>query len=136
MSKSPGSHDDAAKVMWFARPVEVVNHEDPLMPKFMFHGNYSSAGNQAVLADGGTSRHRVAAALAESLGGSLESFHYVLGGDEAVSICDLPSIEAATALALTICAGGVAELRTIALLTPSEVDAATKLSPVYRSPGA
>ena len=106
------------------------------MMKFMFHANYSSAGNQGVLADGGTSRQNAVAALAESLGGSLESFYFVLGGDEGIAICDLPSAEAATALAMTVGASGAAELRTTTLLTPSSVDAATKLSAAYRAPGA
>ncbi len=105
------------------------------MPKFMFHVNFSAAGNQGVLAAGGTSRLRAVEDLAKSLGGTVECLYFVLGGDESMAICDLPSNEAATAFALTAGSTGALEVRTIALLTPSDLDAATELSPVFRAPG-
>jgi hypothetical protein len=48
---------------------------------------------------------------------------------------DLPGNEAAAAVAMTVAASGAATPRTTVLLTPEEVDAATKLSPTYRAPG-
>ncbi|MEO5964864.1 MAG: hypothetical protein ABIR11_05310 [Candidatus Limnocylindrales bacterium] len=50
-------------------------------------------------------------------------------------IADLPGNAAAAAGALTAAASGAIGTRTIVLLTPEEVDAATKLSPSYRPPG-
>ncbi len=106
------------------------------MSKYLFHANYSAAGNRGVIGEGGSSRQSAVQAMVESLGGSVESFYYVLGGDEAFVVCDLPSDKAATALAMTVGATGAAELRTTALLTPSDVDAAVGLAPAYRPPGA
>ncbi len=51
-------------------------------------------------------------------------------------IVDLPDNESATAVALTVNSAGAATVRTVALLTPEEVDAAAKRSVDYRPPGA
>jgi hypothetical protein len=59
-----------------------------------------------------------------------------LGGDVAMAVCEMSSAEAATAFARTVGSVGRAELRTTALMTPSEVDAATKIAAVYWAPGA
>jgi uncharacterized protein with GYD domain len=105
------------------------------MAKFLFHVNFSPEGNRGVLAAGGTARVRAIEELVTSLGGSLECLYFVLGGDESFAVCDLPGNEAATAFALNAGASGAVEVRTTALLTPAEVDAATKLSAAFRAPG-
>ncbi len=105
------------------------------MPKYLIVANYSPDGLQGVLAEGGTGRSQAVAALAESVGGSLESFYFAFGGDDAFVICDLPDDEAAAAVGITVGASGKASVRTITLLTPEQVDAATKRSPAYRPPG-
>jgi hypothetical protein len=58
------------------------------------------------------------------------------GGDDFFVTVDLPGNAAAAAVAMTVAAAGGATARTIVLLTPDEVDAAMKLSPSYRAPGA
>ena len=50
------------------------------------------------------------------------------------AVVDLPDSAAAAALSLTITGGGVASVRTVALLTPEEVDRAARMHPDY-SPG-
>jgi sarcosine oxidase gamma subunit len=60
---------------------------------------------------------------------------FAFGGDDFFIIADLPDNAAAAALALTVSASGAVNVRTVVLLTPEEVDAATKLSPSYRAPG-
>ena len=42
----------------------------------------------------------------------------------------------AAAVALTVGASGLVNLKTTVLMTPEEVDQATKKSPAYRAPGA
>jgi hypothetical protein len=42
----------------------------------------------------------------------------------------------AAAVALTVAASGMVKLKTTVLMTPEEVDQATKKSPAYRAPGA
>ena len=106
------------------------------MGKYLFHGSYSTDGIRGIVKEGGTSRVRVVETLAKSVGGSLESFHFAFGGDSYFIICDLPNDEAAAAVSLTVTATGAATVSTVKLLTPAQVDAAVKLTPTYRAPGA
>ena len=106
------------------------------MPKYLIAGGYTVTGIKGVLAEGGSGRRDAVAKLASSLGGRLESFYFGFGGDDFYVTVELPSNEAAAAVALTVAAAGGASSRTIVLLTPEEVDAATKLAPTYRAPGA
>jgi uncharacterized protein with GYD domain len=106
------------------------------MPRYLVTGSYTLSGIQGVLAEGGSGRRDAVAKLATSLGGTLESFYFGFGGDDFHVIVNLPSNEAAAAVAMTVAAAGGASPRTTVLLTPEEVDAATKLSPSYRAPGA
>jgi uncharacterized protein with GYD domain len=106
------------------------------MPKYLISGSYTAAGIKGILAEGGSGRRDAVAKLASSLGGRLESFYFGFGGEDFFVTVDLPSNEAAAATAMTVAAAGGASPRTTVLLTPEEVDAATKLSPSYRAPGA
>ena len=105
------------------------------MPKYLITGGYSLDGIKGVMAEGGSGRRDAVAKLATSIGGSVESFHFAFGSDDVYIIADLPSNEAAAAVAMTVGASGSFSPRTVVLLTPEEVDAATKLSPSYRPPG-
>jgi len=49
-------------------------------------------------------------------------------------VIDLPSDEAAAAIAMTVGSAGAATVRTTVLLTAEQADAAAKLSPKYRAP--
>jgi uncharacterized protein with GYD domain len=73
--------------------------------------------------------------LIESLGGTVEAYYFAFGGDDFYLIADLPGHAAAAAGSLTAAASGAIGTRTVVLLAPEEVDAATKLSPSYRPPG-
>lgn len=106
------------------------------MPKYLVTGSYTLTGIKGVLAEGGSGRRDAVDKLAASLGGSIDSFHFAFGGDDFYVIVDLPSNEAAAAVAMTVAASGAANPKTIVLLTPEEVDAAAKVSPSYRAPGA
>jgi uncharacterized protein with GYD domain len=76
------------------------------------------------------------ARVAESVGGTLEGFHFAFGDRDAYVIADLPDNESAAAVALTVNAAGGATVRTVVLLTPDEVDAAAQRSVEYQPPGA
>ena len=105
------------------------------MPKYLVVANYSPDGLRGVLSDGGTSRVEAVSRLAESVGGSVESFYFAFGGDDAFVVVDLPDDEAAAAVGITVGAAGGASVRTISLLTAEQIDIATKRSPAYRPPG-
>ncbi len=106
------------------------------MPKYLITGSYTVQGAQGVLASGGSDRAAAVAKTAASVGGTLDSFYFAFGSDDFYVTVDLPGNAAAAAVAMTVAAAGGATARTIVLLTPDEVDAAMKLSPSYRAPGA
>ena len=96
------------------------------MPKYLLEVDYTLDGVRTVLAKGGSARRAVAQAAAKSLGGKLETFYFAFGGTDVYAIADLPDNEAAAALALTVSASGVGNVRTVVLLTADEVDAAVE----------
>ncbi len=106
------------------------------MPKYMLHASYSTEGVQGLLSDGGSARRDAATAACESLGGSIESFYFSFGEDDAVVIADLPSNADAAALSLAVAASGMVDARVTVLLTPEEIDtvAATVADTVTYSP--
>ena len=106
------------------------------MPKFLIEASYTLDGVKGVQSAGGSSRRDAVAAVAESVGGRLESFHFAFGDSDAFVIVDLPDNESAADVALTVNAAGGAVAKTTVLLTPEEVDAAAKRSVDYRPPGA
>ena len=106
------------------------------MPKFLLEASYTLDGAKGVQSAGGSSRRDAVAKVAESVGGQLEAFYFAFGDRDAYVIADLPDNESATAVALTVNAAGGANVRTVVLLTPEEVDAAAQRSVDYRPPGA
>jgi uncharacterized protein with GYD domain len=105
------------------------------MPKFMIRGTYSNEGLKGVLKDGGSSRVDAVRKLAESVGGHLDSFYFTFGEDDTYVICDLPDNKSAATLALAIGAAGGLTTKTTMLLTPEEVDRATKVKVDFYAPG-
>ena len=106
------------------------------MPKFMLEVRYTREGLQGVVAKGGTARVEAATAGVESAGGTVEAFYFAFGENDVYLIADMPDNAAAAAVALTVGAAGGATVRTVPLLTPDEVDRATKAKVKYRPPGA
>ncbi len=105
------------------------------MPKYLIQASYSSEGAAGLLKDGGSKRRAAAKALIESLGGTMEAFYFAFGEDDAIVIFDAPDNAAVTAASLTISASGLVSARTTVLLTPEEVDEATKRTVSSRAPG-
>lgn len=105
------------------------------MPKFLFETMYSVDGVKGLQSGGGSARREAIGALAEGLGGKLESFHFAFGERDAYVIAELPDNETATAIALAVNASGAVNIKTTVLLTPEEVDEAARRSVDYRPPG-
>src|SRR6476620_4005979 len=76
-----------------------------------FRGVVHPGRRQGRAERGRSSRRDAIAALAQSVGGSLDSFHFAFGKHDAYVIVDLPDNEAATAVALTVNAAGGATVR-------------------------
>lgn len=106
------------------------------MPKYLFIGNYTAQGAAGLLKEGGSARRAAIEQAVASVGGTLESLYWGFGADDVYSIADLPNHAAAAAASLTISSSGAAETRTIPLITAEEMDAASKMSPSFRAPGA
>lgn len=106
------------------------------MPKFLFEASYTSEGAEGVRKAGGSSRRDAVAEAVKGLGGTLESFHFGFGEQDAYVLVDLPDNEAAAAVAMTVNASGGAAVTTVVLLTPEQVDEAAKRSVDYRPPGS
>ncbi len=106
------------------------------MPKYLIEASYTNEGVKGIQAAGGSSRRDAVSAAIESVGGSLESFHFGFGDHDAYVIADVPDNESAAALAISVNAAGGAVVRTTVLLTPEEVDAAAQRSVGYRAPGS
>jgi uncharacterized protein with GYD domain len=90
---------------------------------------------QGLLKDGGTKRREVVDQLAKSLGGKLEAFYYAFGDDDLFVIFDFPDNISATTASLLVNASGAAKVKVTVLLTPEEVDQATKKTVDYSPPG-
>jgi len=82
------------------------------MARYMFQASYSAEGIKGVLKEGGTGRRAAVEAAAKSLGGKLEAFYYAFGDTDVF-----------------------VGIKTTVLMTPEEIDQATKKAMSYRPPG-
>jgi uncharacterized protein with GYD domain len=105
------------------------------MAKYLFEASYTTDGVKGLVAKGGTARKTAVQAAAKSVGGKVDAFYFAFGKTDAYVIADLPDNAAAAALALNIGTTGSVNIHTVALLTPDEIDAATKQDVKYRPPG-
>ena len=105
------------------------------MPKYMIQASYVGEGLKGLLKEGGTKRRETVTQVIESMGGTLESFYYAFGDYDVFGIADMPDNVSSVAFSLMINASGVINAKTIVLLTPEEIDQATKKTVDYRAPG-
>jgi uncharacterized protein with GYD domain len=105
------------------------------MAKYLVQGSYSLEGHKGLLKVGGSARREATAKAMESVGGRLEAFYFAFGADDFVIIVDAPDNVSAAAVALTAAASGAVQSRMTVLLTPEEIDQATKKPVGYRPPG-
>ena len=105
------------------------------MPKYLTQASYTAEGLKGLLKDGGTKRREAVEQLAKSLGGTVEAFYYAFGDDDIFVIFDLPDNVSATIGSMVVNASGAAKAKMTVLLTPEEIDQATKKSVDYLPPG-
>jgi uncharacterized protein with GYD domain len=105
--------------------------------KYLWTAEYSGTGAAGAIKDGGTGRKAAIEGLVGSVGGSIEACYFSAVGAGVVLIVDIPDQASATAVLFTIQASGAIGATSVTpLLTSSELDAAMKMSPAYRPPGA
>jgi uncharacterized protein with GYD domain len=105
------------------------------VPKYLWKASYSPAGVRGVAHEGGSGRVEAVKKAIESVGGTLDAFYFAFGGADAYVIADLPDNEAAAAIALTVNGSERASVETIVLITPEEMDAASKKNVDFRPAG-
>ncbi|UCC85647.1 MAG: GYD domain-containing protein [Anaerolineales bacterium] len=105
------------------------------MAKYLVQAAYTDAGLEGLLKEGGSRRRDAVGKAVKSLGGTLEAFYYAFGDADVVGIVDLPDNVSAAAFSLLVNAAGGAAVQTTVLMTPEEVDQATKKTLDYRAPG-
>ena len=68
-------------------------------------------------------------------GGKLEAFYFAFGKNDAYLIVDAPDHISVAAMNLAVNASGAASIKTTVLLTPEEIDQASKKTVNYTPPG-
>ena len=106
------------------------------MALYLFHGSYTADGTKGLLKDGGSKRRDVVRKMFEQAGGKLHQLYYAFGEDDVYVIAEVPDSLTALAMSLTVNATGAVSLKTTALVTAEDVDAAAKKSVAYTKPGA
>jgi uncharacterized protein with GYD domain len=106
------------------------------MPKFMIKAAYAAEGVRGLIKEGGTGRRAAVQKVIEGNGGKLEAFYFAYGDADAYVIADVPDAATGIAVSLAVNASGAVRVSTIPLITPEEMDAASKKSISYRAPGA
>jgi uncharacterized protein with GYD domain len=106
------------------------------MPKFLIGASLTTEGVRGLQSEGGSARREAVARAIESVGGRLESFYFGFGEHDVFAIADFPDNESAVAMVLAVNSSGAVTTRTVVLITPEQVDEATKRSVQYRAPGA
>jgi uncharacterized protein with GYD domain len=120
-----------------SRPsVSGVRRQEDDMAKYMWTGSYTLEGTKGLIAEGGSARRAVIEKMMASMGGKLECMYFSFGSDDVLIIVDAPDNVSAAAVALTVAGSGAVRGKMTVLLTPEEVDKATKKTPAYRAPGA
>jgi len=105
------------------------------MPRYMIAANYTAAGDEGLLAKGGTARRESVTAMIEKLGGSVDTFDFAFGPVDVYTVVELPDHVTAAAVALAVDASGLVAVTTTVLLTPEEIDAAAQKHADYHGPG-
>ncbi len=106
------------------------------MPLYLWRVSYTPEGTKGLIKDGGTKRRDFVKQMVEKLGGKVHAFYYALGDADVVGIAEFPDQATAMALSLSVNGSGAAQLHSTVLVTPEEMDAATKKQVGYRPPGA
>ena len=106
------------------------------MPKFLITGSYTAEGTRGLMKEGGSGRRAAVQKALDSVGGKLEAFYFAFGKDDAYVIVDVPDTASVIAVSLAVNASGVVRVNTTPLISPDDLDAASKKSIAFRAPGA
>ena len=105
------------------------------MGKYLFQGSYTEQGLTGLLKEGGSGRVKAIEQLVKGLGGKLEMFYFAHGSDDFFIVADVPDGVSAIATSLIVNATGTVKARMTVLITPEEIDQATKITVNFRPAG-
>ena len=105
------------------------------MGKYLIAASYTADGIKGLIKDGGTKRRDAAEQALKSVGAKMEGFYFAFGENDAYVILDAPDHASVAAASVAINATGAVQTKTVVLLTPEEMDQATKKAVTYRAPG-
>jgi uncharacterized protein with GYD domain len=106
------------------------------MPKFLITGSYTAEGARGLMKEGGSGRRAAVQKALDGVGGKLEAFYFAFGKDDTYVIVDVPDTASVIAVSLAVNASGVVRVNTTPLISPDDLDAASKKSIAFRAPGA
>ena len=101
------------------------------MSKFLLSATYTQEGTSILLTDGGSKRLDALTAAIESVGGSLEAFHYAFGDVDLYMVVELPDDTTAAALSMRMNAAGILKVKMTKLIDLEAVDAAIAKQVAY-----
>ena len=105
------------------------------MKKYLVKGTYNSNAVKGLMEDGGSQRKLAVEKMLAGMGGKVESFYFAFGEHDVYIIAELPDDISAAAIALRVNSTGLVKISTTVLLSPADIDAASKKSVSYRAPG-
>jgi uncharacterized protein with GYD domain len=105
------------------------------MAKYLVQASYTPEATKGLMKEGGSKRRAAAEAVAKAAGAKLEAFYFAFGDVDAILIVDAPDNVTIASISLAVNASGAVRAKTIALLTPEEIDQATRKVPGYTPPG-
>lgn len=105
------------------------------MKKYLIKASYNANGVKGLIEDGGSQRKLAVEKMVAGIGGKVESFYYAFGKYDVYTIIELPDDISAAAAGLRINSSGLVLISTTVLLSPEDIDAASKKSVNYRAPG-
>lgn len=106
------------------------------MPLFLTRGSYTAEGTKGLVKEGGSKRRDTVRQAVEKAGGKVHAFYFAFGGDDVYVVTEFPDAVTAAAFSMTVNATGMVSINATLLLTPEDLDAATKKAVSYRAPGA
>jgi uncharacterized protein with GYD domain len=106
------------------------------MPTFLWRASYTAEGSKGLMKDGGSKRRDVVQQMVTKAGGKLHAFYFAVGDADVYGIAEFPDMATAVSLSIAINASGSVNFHSTVLLTPEEMDAATKKSIGYTAPGS
>jgi uncharacterized protein with GYD domain len=105
------------------------------MKKYLIKASYNANGFKGLIEDGGSKRKLAVEKMLAGMGGKIESFYYAFGEHDVYVIAELPDDVTAAAVGLRINSSDLVSISTTVLLTPEDIDTASKKSVNYRAPG-